>query len=446
MLSKCYQGIRTRGIELFQSLHSPSIRHWLAATLALLVCGLQSASGDRPHVPHGEQFYAQPVIAESQPGRLVQLALAGHPEMLAAQSEVGRQAGLRLQSTRPPNPGFGYSSSEVGNEGRGGQQGVYVSQQWITAGKRQLADQAGAWRTRAASQRQSQARLRLSRRVQTQYWSMVAARHRIELLEELEGILEDVVRINQALREAAEAARGDELQAKIEVGQVAVAKRQAEADLQARTAALAATVGVDQAFIESVPTDPWPPALDRQWLDGQAPWSDSPELVEAQSIAEALRWELRLAQSQVVSNVDSFASVQHDAVTDNVIVGVQVGMAIPIRDRKTGLVQAARADLSRGQAEYDRRWRALKTRWAEAVGEYSAAVEMVHAIQRELLSLAGERLELARAAHAQGELEYLDLLTAQRSFLSIRQTELEARQRAAIATVALRTLVVDPSP
>ncbi len=385
-------------------------------------------------------------VGQSEAKRLVQLALAQHPALAAAEAEIGRESGQRYQSTRKPNPSVGYVASEMGNEGRAGQQGLYLSQEWVTADRLALAGQVGAWRTRAAAERLALTRLRLTSRVLTQYWTLTAARHRVALLSELEELLQDGVRVNQSLLEAAEVGRGPVLQAQLEKSQVSVAKRQAEADLNARTSALAATVGLSTDEVRAIASDPWPEVLSMDELAAIELWAASPELAEAQALIEAARWNLRLAQTQIISNVDSFASVQHDSATGDVVVGLQLGMALPVHDRKSGLIRAAHAELAQSEAEYARRYRDLQTRWAEAVGEYRSAVEMVAAVEQELLGLAEERLAVARRGHQQGELDYLELLTAQRSFLAIRQSALDARQQAAAAAVRLHTLVAEDAP
>src|SRR5690606_1531888 len=66
----------------------------------------------------------------SEAERLVQIALVQHPALAAAEAEIEREAGQRYQSTRKPNPSVGYVASEMGNEGRAGQQGLYLSQEW----------------------------------------------------------------------------------------------------------------------------------------------------------------------------------------------------------------------------------------------------------------------------------------------------------------------------
>ena len=402
----------------------------------------------------GEALDPVPQVGELE--RLVAVALSQHPEAYGAAQDVNREAGLRYQSTRKPNPWIGYLGSEIGNDGRGGQQGMYVSQEWVTAGKLKLADGVGGWRTRAAEERRELTRLRLSQRVGDQYWRMVSARRRVELLSQLEKLLQEAVKVNESLFKAAEVDKGTVLQAKLELGQVAALKRQAEADLRARTAALAGTLGGDFDLVASAGSDPWPEprsfmaggggaesggVIDGGMLIGQ-PYLSSPELAESYALIQAARCDVRLAETQIISNIESMASVQQDLATNSTISGLQLGMALPIHDRKTGLVRAARAELAKTEAEYARRQRDLETRWAQAVGEYQTAWELVRAIETELLDLAQQRYDLAVKAQRQGEISYIELLTAQRSLLSIREAVLSAREQAALASIRLDNLVV----
>jgi outer membrane protein TolC len=149
---------------------------------------------------------------------------------------------------------------------------------------------------------------------------------------------------------------------------------------------------------------------------------------------------------EIVPNINTQASVQQDAISRNTIVGIQVGVALPVTDRKIGLVQAARSEVARLQADWSARERQVLARVAEAIGEYNAAREMVQHIDTTLLEMARERLSLAQQAHEQGEIDYLELLTAQRSFLMIQQTAIDAQEQAAQARVRLETLVVEAAP
>ncbi|MBX3418540.1 MAG: TolC family protein [Pirellulaceae bacterium] len=380
---------------------------------------------------------------------LLEIAYSQHPEIMRSSAGIEQAEGNRFQATRRPNPEFGYSGSEIGNEGRAGQQGIYLSQEWVTAGKLEIAGAAGQHRIIAAGERLEWARLSLNRRVQNQYWSLVAARKRVELLRQIESLLSEAVQNNEALFNAGERGKGDLLQARLELNQLSVRQRQAAVDQRVKTEALAATLGVSTDWIDQLPSDSWPTStLSKTWItqaNSAETWLASPEIAEAAALIEAARCDLRLAQSQITSNVNSFASVQHDAATNDVIVGIQVGAAIPIRDRKTGLIKAARAELAEREALLSSRCRDLHARWIQAQGDFEAAQEMIRSINDELLKLAEERLELARQAHHQGEIDYLELLTAQRSYLTVLQSAIDAHEQATLAFVRLETLAVDES-
>jgi cobalt-zinc-cadmium efflux system outer membrane protein len=405
---------------------------------------------------------------ERQASRLVQMALHQHPQLIDAACEIRRESGIQIQATRRPNPSAGYTASEVGNEGRSGQQGLYVSQQWITAGKLEMAGQAAQWKVRAATERLQVSRLQLSSLVQSQYWMLVAARHRTSLLSSLEQTLKESVDLNQTLLAAGEISQGSLIQAMLEKNQLSVAVRQAQIDQAAKSQVLSTTLGTPSAWVDSVPSDPWPtdesdfflPTFDAAAVSresttdqgqpsplytsqfGSQRWLESPELAELRSLIEAAKWELRLAQVRVVSDVDSFASVQHDAITNNVIVGLQVGVFLPVNDRKGGLVEAARATVHQLEARLSHLQRDLQLRWTQALNVYLGALEMQLAIENELLPLAEKRYQLAKQAYAEGEIDYLELLTAQRSYLSIQQNALELAERTTLAAVRLTHLVV----
>lgn len=418
------------------------------------------------------------VAADDPVAMLLEVAFAQHPELSSAEAGVQREAGDRHQATRWPNPVIGYMATEIGQEGRAGQQGVYWSQEWITAGKLGWADQIGQWRVVAATADVEVQRLRLARRVQAQYWSLVAARQRVALLTQLEEVLSEAVRTNEALIQAAEIGRGTLLQARLELAQMVAAKRQASIDLQAKTEVLASTLKVTPDYLAQVADAPWPTAAtntavglradNRQEVGptDNAPaehWTTdvptesgnfinsgaemltqvaSPELAAARARWEAARCAVRLAEVQIVPNVSSQAAVQHDVLSNDVIVSLQMGVALPLTDRKVGLVQAARAAATEAQAQYEATERLLLARLASANGQYAAARALVESIEDELLPLAADRLALARQAHQQGEIDYLELLTAQRSFLDLQQTALATREQAAEAYVRLVTLGV----
>lgn len=422
-----------------------------------------NVSAERPEGSQEFSGYGTLLFADRQVDRVVQYVLNRHPEIQEKEAEIRRQWGLRNQATRRPNPIFGYVGNEINVEGKAGQQGMFLTQEFVTAGKLEIACEIGTWRMRAANEELEVAKLRLAQRVQRQYWSVVAARKRVRLQSQLEELLKQAIEINETLLAAGEGTRGTLLQAKLEQSQVAVARKQAEIDLRAKTVALSTTLGVDPDWINEIGEDPWPEWDVESWhspfdtasghhqaeyLVSIDPQPDlqvllSPELSQLRAEIEASRWEVVLARSQIVGNIHSTTTVQYEDITNDVILGFQVGAALPIRDRKIGLIQAAESVVAQQQATLQSRLRDLEIRWTRALQNYKSAQEMTVTINQELLALAEERLKLANQAYREGEIDYLDLLTAQRSYISVQQTALDAHEQAAQAWAILQTLAVE---
>lgn len=385
----------------------------------------------------------QQVLAVSSSGHLdsvLDLAFSTHPELTRASAVIERESGNQFQSTRWPNPVVGYMAGEIGQEGSAGQQGIFWSQEWVTAGKLALAEQIGQWRVVAAEAALEVERMRLSRRVQSQYWSLVAARQRVALLTQLELLLGEAVAINEKLFQAAEVSKGTVLQARLEQTQVVMARQQAEIDAVAKSRILAQTLAITEQQVDAIGSDPWPTILSQDVASIEV---SSPELAAARASWESAKCELRRAEVEIVPNVNTQASVQQDALSRDTIVGIQIGVALPITDRKNGLVQAARGEVTRLQADLSSIERRIMARVAEASGQYEAARAMTQQINSTLLAMAQERLTLAQQAHQQGEIDYLELLTAQRSYLTIQQSAIDAQELAAHAFVRLETMVVE---
>src|SRR5262249_21844114 len=68
-------------------------------------------------------------------------ALANHPTLAQAAARGGAARADAFQAGLWRNPVAGYLGSEIGNEGRAGQQGFFVSQEFVTGGKLQLSRQ-----------------------------------------------------------------------------------------------------------------------------------------------------------------------------------------------------------------------------------------------------------------------------------------------------------------
>jgi len=122
-----------------------------------------------------------------------------------------------LQVGLPPNPTIGYVASEVGNEGEAGQQGGFIGQNFITAGKLQKNRAIVA----AEINRAEQQLVAMQRRVQTDlrkgyYAALLAPQRRQQLAEALVRVTTDAVAASKSLYEAEEVPLAGLLQTEVQ--------------------------------------------------------------------------------------------------------------------------------------------------------------------------------------------------------------------------------------
>ena len=66
---------------------------------------------------------------------LEQLALQNNPSLGVAAANVSAARGRQVQSGLAPNPTVGYVATDIGEDNSAGEQGGYISKQFVTGGK-----------------------------------------------------------------------------------------------------------------------------------------------------------------------------------------------------------------------------------------------------------------------------------------------------------------------
>ena len=116
---------------------------------------------------------------------LLQLAYASNPAIAQAEARVRALRGEWVQVGLAPNPTAGYMATEIGDDGRAGQQGGYFGQQFITGGKLRLNRVVLSQEIERAEQQFAAAQQRVETDVRRAYYAALIAQRRIELGEEL---------------------------------------------------------------------------------------------------------------------------------------------------------------------------------------------------------------------------------------------------------------------
>ncbi len=358
---------------------------------------------------------------------LEQMALANHPAISLANARIRALQGKCLQVGLPPNPTIGYVAGEIGNEGNAGQQGGFIGQNFITAGKLQKNRSIVA----AEINRAEQQLAAMQRRVQTDlrkgYYAALLAQRRHQLAEALVRVNTNAAAASKSLYEAEEIPLAGLLQTEVQQQNALVLQRTAQNGLSQAWRRLSAIVGGEALPIQPLVGDvsQIPESLDwhNQLSRLQA---ESPEIAAAMAGVDRARRALNRACVQSVPNINTQLSVQYDDSTQDTIAGVQVGIALPAWNRNQGGIRQAKAEVSEAVRNVDRVELDLNRRLADAFRQYSDAHITATTYATDILPRAQQTFDLVQQGYAEGEVGYLDVLAAQRTFSQTNLTYLDA--------------------
>ena len=404
------------------------------------------AASDRPEKPHVRPtglrtFSTEPRVAPAAalvPSAMTleeaeDLAVSRNPVLVQAAARIEAARGARLQAGLYPNPRVGYQGHEIGEAGSVGQHGLFVQQEIVTSGKRQLDRSVAGWDIERAEQAYHVERERLLGRVRAAWFEALAAQQVVDFNRQLLRISEETARTAEALRAQLEIFRVDVLQARLEADSAKLALADARNRHQAAWRQLAAVLATpdirpvtlsgnllsDGLSAGGLPSPNWAEAL-RRLL------AESPEMAAAQAGAQRARCELARQKARRMPNVDLSAAVRHHDLTDGTVADLQVGVPLPIFNRNQGNICKARSEWIAAEAEVERIELALQDRLAMSFRQYQDAENRVREYSAEILPTAKTTLELVRAGYPKQEADYITLLTAQRTYRRVHLAYLES--------------------
>jgi cobalt-zinc-cadmium efflux system outer membrane protein len=346
--------------------------------------------------------------------------------------------GQQLQVGLYPNPVVSYQGSEIGNEGRAGQQGGFIGQEIVTAGKLRLNRAVASQEIRQAEYVWAAQRFRVLTDVRRGFYDVLVAQRTVELAEQLVGIGERGVKAAEELLKAKEVARVDVLQSRIEADSARILLERARNRYTAAWRNLVAVVG-----------DPslQPTSLAGSLQDGmvQFTWeetlnrllAESPQLAGAQAGVARAQAALSREFAGRIPNLELLAGAQFDNASGYTIAGAQLAVPIPIYNRNQGNIRRAQAELTAARYEVSRVKLALQQRLAAVFEQYATARQQVDKYTSDILPNAQESLKLVSTGYRQGEFSYLVLLTAQRTYCQTHLAYLDALRDLRAATASL---------
>jgi cobalt-zinc-cadmium efflux system outer membrane protein len=374
------------------------------------------------------------------------MALVNNPTLVQAMAQVRAAEGQWLQAGLRPNPIVGYQASEVGNGGASGQQGAFLSQEFVRKQKLEWARAAGSGAVAKAQRDFAAQRLRVLNDVRSEYFNVLVAQRAIELTEELASITRRALEATEALFRNEQVAYVEVLQVTIEVDSADIGVANARNRYAAAWRRLAAVVGLPDISPTALQGDLAPPVESLRWEPSvDRLLAQSPELAAARASAARARAVLERARVEPLPNLDVQLGLQYDNDSQYTIGNVQIGVPVPILNRNQGNVQTAFADLRSAQAEIGRVELSLRSRLATAFEIYANARNQVDKYERDILPHARTVLDAIAKGYQQQQFSFLSLLTAQRTFTQASLAHLQAVQQMGTSRVAIEGLLLGGS-
>jgi len=123
------------------------------------------------------------------------------------------------------------------------------------------------------------------------------------------------------------------------------------------------------------------------------------------------------------------------------------GMTLPIwRDKIAAQIAEAQAGKRASEARLSAEQIALAVEFAEKTFMFRESSRNLALLQERLLPKARQSLEVGRAAYLSGQIDFLSLISAQRTLLEFQLAEVEARTQRELALAELSLLILGQPP
>lgn len=379
---------------------------------------------------------------------LEQLALQNNPTATAAAAGIDAARGRTRQAGAWPNPVIGYSGQEIktGALDPRGEHGFFVEQTIPLGGKLRLSRSVfDKTIDRAEAVRDLQS-IRILSSVRQTFYSVLLTERRIEVQERLAALASEAVGVTAQLFNVGAADRPDFLEIEIESRRLQLQLNRSKNQLFAFRSQLAALTGVREVAVRPIAgsIDAAIPELEREQVI-RTLLEQSPELRAAR--AELERARAVTARARRKTSPDLFlrggSAYNRERGEDSGrpigwAATFEAGISVPLFNRNTGGITAARADETRAQAEVTRLELALESRAISEFASYLTALRASEAYRSEILPRAEEAYRLYLSRYREMAAAYPQVLVAQRTFFEMSNEYLESLSEAWHAALRLQ--------
>jgi outer membrane protein, heavy metal efflux system len=378
---------------------------------------------------------------------LEQLACQYNPTILRYSALVASARGLAYQAGRMPNPTVGYQGQQIGSKGQAEQHGAIFNQDFIRREKRQLDRSVATQDIAQAEQRLAAQQQRVLTDVRSAYYRVLYVQQQIVALEELKGIAQKAVDIAKQLLAAEEVAKTDLLQAEVEKQQAELQLANAQYTLQATWSQLSAVVGQPMQLQPLAgdffaPTEAFEFEQTLAWFCAQ-----SPDVLAANARIYQARCYL---QRQIVEprpnmSVQGLYNFVDNGIGGKPDAGIAVAVPLPLWNKNEGNIASARQELVAAEQMLAQVQLRIKQDLALVMEQYNRANSQANYLQEQILPRVQQTLDLTRQTYEAGEVNFVALLTVQRTYAQNKLAYLDALATVRKAEIDLRGMLLNGS-
>jgi outer membrane protein TolC len=353
-----------------------------------------------------------------------------HPALVRAHAEIAVAKGARVQAGLYPNPSFETNNPEYW-AGRVGQVNFGFQQDVITKGKMRLEKAAADQSVRKAEGEYIRERFVVLSDLRANYFVVLAARQRVQAMEQYVALAEQSLNAAQKLVDAGQGSTTDVLLIRTELQRARMNRENAHLRLRGDMRRLVAATG--------------DPDLEITDLTGSV-FDSLPEFNEAEirnflvsrsvfmeiGYAEILRNRMKLRRQEVQPYPDLRFGPSY-AMTTNDSRGqfwLSVIFEIPVWNMNQGNIRAAQAQLRRSLADLDARRLELLREFAEVAAEHAAAANSVKNIRETILPNAIQAQQQVGEGFEKGVFDVTRVLQARRALLDVNNDLIDASEQA----------------
>ena len=411
----------------------------------------ESGESEQPNSDKGSSDKREPAFTDDSQGELLsipdvglkqdyrengltlavveQWAINCNPAIQRTEASKRALYGKFVQEGLQPNPFFGVNGEDIFDEGGSGRFGVFFGRKEIQGNKLQLSQNVVAAEIEVANRRLAEMVQRVLTDVRSCFYRMLIAQEKLDVATRLAEINRRILEKSQSLFDAGEISKTIVLQADLEFESSRLAEERVGNEMLAASRQLAAMICESNlpaerviGSIENIEAKEFELSFDELL-------ADSPEI--AALMADVCRAQRKLEREFVepIPDVSWQATVQYDTVSDSIVSGFQVQMPIPKFDQNQGNISKARQEVVAAEREAEVKTIQLRQKLISAYESYRDAYIQVRTLDEKILPKAREALDLTSQGYEAGEIDFMQLLTAQRSYTQNYSSYIRSQQQ-----------------